>query len=55
MVGVPHDTIADNLEPCPPTSTESISAGVVLTLVLSGITLLVKNVEFIKEIFDTVK
>lgn len=55
MAGVPHDTIADNLEPIPPVSSESVSAGVVLTLVLSGITLLVKNVEFIKEIFDTVK
>lgn len=55
MVGVRRDSIADNLEPAPITGNESVSAGVVLTLVLSGVTLLVKNIEFIKEIIDTVK
>ena len=55
MAGIQRNSIADNLEPAPTMGTESVSAGVVLTLVLSGVTLLVKNIEFIKEIFDTVK
>lgn len=54
MAGIQRNTIADNLEPAPTMGTESLSAGVVLTLVLSGVTLLVKNIEFIKEIVDTV-
>ena len=49
---IPHDSLADNLI-ANETSTESVSAGVILTLVLSGITLLVKNIEFIKDIVDT--
>jgi len=52
---LPHDTLADNLIPRSEASTESLGAGVVLTLVLSGISLLVKNIEFIKEIIDTIK
>ncbi len=54
QLGISHDTIADNTVPAPETSNESISAGVILTLVLSGVTLLVKNIEFIKEIVDTI-
>lgn len=51
---LPHDTLADNLEK-ESAAVESVSAGVILTLVLSGISLIVKNIEYIKEIFDTVK
>lgn len=54
QLGIPHDTIADNCVAADDVSTESVSAGVILTLVLSGITLLVKNIEFIKEIVDTI-
>lgn len=53
-LGIKRDSIADNLVSGEAVSNESISAGVILTLVLSGITLLVKNIEFIKEIVDTV-
>ena len=50
----PRNTLADNLPKNTEASVESVSAGVILTLVLSGISLLVKNIEFIKEIFDSV-
>lgn len=52
---IPHDTLADNVVPASKVSAESLSGGVILTLVLSGISLLVKNIEFIKEIIDTIK
>ena len=54
QLGMAHDTLAEDLIPHRKDSTESVSAGVILTLVLSGISLLVKNIEFVKEIFDTV-
>lgn len=52
---IPHDTLADKIACDCRVSTESLSAGVALTLVLSGISLLVKNIEFIKEIIDTIR
>ena len=53
QLGMPHDTLADHTV-ATQAALESVSAGVILTLVLSGISLIVKNIEFIKEIFDTV-
>lgn len=50
---IPHNTLADNLV-FDQTSTESVSAGVILTLVLSGISLIVKNIEFIQDIVETI-
>lgn len=52
---IPHDTLADKIACDCRVSTESLTAGVALTLVLSGISLLVKNIEFIKEIIDTIR
>jgi S1-C subfamily serine protease len=50
---IPHDTLADHLV-VDQASTESVSAGVILTLVLSGISLIVKNIEFIQDIVETI-
>ena len=52
---IPHNTLVDQTTCTVRTSTESLTAGVTLTLVLSGISLLVKNIEFIKEISDTIR
>lgn len=54
QLGLAKDSIADNVTPASQSMNESVSAGVIITLVLSGITLLVKNAEFIKEIVDAV-
>ena len=52
---IPHDTVADNVGHSCCMSTESVSAGLVLTLVLSGISLLVKNIEYIQNIVQTIR
>lgn len=52
---IPHDTIADNLVTIPETTNESLTVGAILTLVLSGIAVLVKGLEFAKEIADIVE
>ena len=52
---IPRDTIADNLVDIPETSNESMTVGAVLALVLSGIAVLVKGLEFAKEIADLVE
>ena len=52
---VPHNTLVDRSSCLGCASTESLTAGVTFTLVLSGISLLVKNIEFIKEIVDTIR
>lgn len=54
---VPHNTLADKIAGVKASgvATESLTAGLTLTLVLSGISLLVKNIEFIKEIVDSIR
>ena len=52
---IPRDTIADNLVDIPETSNESMTVGAILALVLSGIAVLVKGLEFAKEIADLVE
>ena len=52
---IPRDTIADNLVTIPETTNESLTVGAILTLVLSGIAVLVKGLEFAKEIADIVE
>lgn len=54
---VSRNVIADNLTPVEngETSNESLSAAAILTLVLSGITVLVKGIEFAKEILEAIE
>lgn len=54
-LGIARDTIADNLATICKTSNESLTVGAVIALVLSGITVLVKGLEFAKEIADIVE
>ena len=54
-LNVPRNSIADNIISIPETSNESLTVGAILTLVLSGIAVLVKGLEFAKEIADIVE
>lgn len=54
-LGIPLDTIADDLVSVPEMSNESLTVGAVIALVLSGIAVLVKGLEFAKEIADIVE
>ena len=54
-LNVPRNSIADNIIRIPETSNESLTVGAILTLVLSGIAVLVKGLEFAKEIADIVE
>ena len=49
---VPRNSIADDAVSIPETSNESLTVGAILTLVLSGIAVLVKGLEFAKDIAD---
>ncbi len=52
---IPRNTIADDLISIPETSNESLTVGAIITLVLSGIAVLVKGLEFAKEIADVIE
>ena len=54
-LNIPRNTISDDLVNIPETSNESMTVGAVIALVLSGIAVLVKGLEFAKEIADIVE
>ena len=55
QLGLSHDSLADHTVTTQKESVESLGIGVILTLALSGISLLIENIDFIKEIFDAVR
>jgi S1-C subfamily serine protease len=55
QLDLPHDSLADCAVPSQKESMESLGIGVILTLALSGISLLIENIDFVKEIFDAVR
>ena len=52
---IPRNSIADNLTAISETSNESLTVGAILTLVLSGIAVLVKGLEFAKEVAEVLE
>ncbi len=51
---IPHDTLAENLIPISEEAMKALTGGVILTLVLTGISVLASNIGFIKDIIEAV-